>query len=188
MWPITDRPMSNSSNRLSSDSCLSNNRHQSYRERDALRPHVEKICLSRQNSHGSGDNLAGSARANDRHSSQQHGYTHTCGINAVPPPPPPPPMHTCYRGVDNCSPSSSHENLHLASRGSSEALNDNQPINRGRRSASPSGSRSKSLSGSGREYRERDRLSERKDEPQRQPDDLAAKRKRSQPHVADAYR
>ncbi|KAH0562601.1 hypothetical protein GP486_002725 [Trichoglossum hirsutum] len=189
--PVTSRDRGGSRRRSRSptyDRRTHANRHQGYRERDALRSHVGKPSISRQNSHGSGDCFAGSARTNDRHSpQQQHGYAYH-GIHPAPPPPPPPlPVHT-YRGTDNCSPSSSHENAHRASRGSSETLNDNQPISGGRRSASPSGSRSKGLGGGGREYRERDRLGERRDEPQRQPDDLAAKRKRSQPQVADAYR
>jgi hypothetical protein len=183
-----DCDASNDSTSQSSDSRSSSthtNRHQNYREREALQPHAEKFSLSQQNSHGNGDSFVESAGANDRHSSQQqYGYTHTYGIHAAPPPPPPPPIHGYYGGIHNHSPSS-HETFR---RGSSETVNDNHPSSSGRRSASPSGTRSKNPSGTGREYRERERLSERKDESQRQPDDLAAKRKRSQPQVADAYR
>ncbi|KAH0545565.1 hypothetical protein FGG08_000396 [Glutinoglossum americanum] len=177
--------------RQSFDSCSSNtrtDRHQNYRERDALQPHVERLDIKRQNSHGNSNSIAGSSRTNDQHSpQQQYGLAHTYGIHAAPPPPPPPPTHCYYGGTDNRSPPG-HENFRRTSRGSSEALNDNQLSSSSRRSASPSGSRSKNPIGSGKEYRERDRLSGGRDEPQRQPDDLATKRKRSQPQVADAYR
>ncbi|KAI9772528.1 MAG: hypothetical protein M1840_000733 [Geoglossum simile] len=175
--------------RQSSDSCSSGThtaRYQNYRERDSV---TEKRNPSRQNSYGNGDGHATLAGINNRRSSQQqYGHLHMYGMHNAPPPPPPPPLVHSYKGVDNRSPPPSQESLRRASRGSSEAPCDNQPSSSGRRSASPSGFRPKTSTRGEREYRERDRLGEKKYEPQRQPDDLAAKRKRSQPQVADAYR